>query len=108
MGGRKGLVAFNTELGNYKIKKNPDFEYNNGDMAEFFCPICHQNLAAFDVDVHLAKVILQEQSGKNYEILFSSIAGEHCTYKVLDGSVKETFGEDNAHYINHFGEEPRY
>ena len=104
---QEGLILFEKELGNYEIKKHDIIEYKKGDMLGFYCPICHENLASEDVNSNLAKIIMSDEKGKEFEIVFSKIAGEHATYKLKDNEV-EAFGEDSDNYINYFGHTPKY
>ena len=52
----------------------------------------------------LAKVLMVDKDGNRYDILFSLIVGEHCTYKVKEGKIESYFGKDYPTYINYFGE----
>jgi uncharacterized protein YbaR (Trm112 family) len=97
-----GLIFLSPELGNYKRLTHPSFEIKEGEHLDIFCPICHANLQAIEFDENLAKVFMTDESQKVYEIVFSEIAGEHCTYKLVDSMI-ESYGEHNDHYVNHFG-----
>lgn len=102
----KGLLLLSPELGDYKTIKHDSLQWRDGDFVELCCPICHANLAADDVGNHLAKINLVED-GETYDLFFSEIVGEHCTYKIKDKEV-EAFGEDSEKYTNYFGEKPNY
>ncbi len=99
---KSGLVFLSPQLGNYEIKTHPSFEIKEGEHLDYFCPICHANLAAIEYDENLAKVMMMDDSQKIYEIVFSEIAGEHCTYKLVDSMI-ESYGEHVDHYTNYFG-----
>ncbi len=101
-----GIILLSKQVGNYKVTSNENFRIENGKHYNFFCPICHTDLAA-DSSRSLAKVNIADDKGSSYELLFSEIAGEHCTY-ILKQDKLETYGEDSHHYINHFGEVPNY
>ena len=73
----RGLVFLSPKLGNYERTTHPSFEIKKGEHLDYFCPICHANLAAIEYDENLAKVFMTDESQKVYEILFSEIAGEH-------------------------------
>lgn len=104
---QKGLILFEKELGNYEIKKHDLIQYEKGDLVGFYCPICHENLAADDVNSNLAKVLMVDEDENEYTIIFSKVAGEHATYKVSSSDI-EAFGEDKEKYINFFGHGPTY
>lgn len=97
-----GLLFLSPELGDYKTITHPSFSIKEGEHLEIFCPICHANLKAIDLDDNLAKVMMVDESKKVYEIVFSEIAGEHSTYKLVDHMI-ESYGEHVDHYRNHFG-----
>lgn len=99
---QRGLVFLSPKLGNYETTTNSSFSMKDGEHLDFFCPICHSNLAAIEIDENLARVFMTDESQKVYEIVFSEIAGEHCTYKLVDHMI-ESYGEHVEHYVNHFG-----
>ena len=105
--GSRGLIFLNPELGNYQTITHPDFKVAEGELNQYLCPICHSNLAALEINKNLVKVLMVNDNQRVYEILFSGIAGEHCTYKLKDSEL-EAFGEDSDKYQNFFGEGPRF
>jgi len=101
-----GVILLNKQVGNYKVITNGRFQIETGKHYSYFCPVCHADLAA-GTERPLTKVLITDDKGSNYELLFSQIAGEHCTY-ILKNDKLETYGEDSNLYINHFGEVPNY
>ncbi len=104
---KSGLVFISPKLGNYETTTHPSFKIKDGEHLDYFCPICHANLAAIEFDENLAKVLMTDKSQKVYEIVFSEIAGEHCTYKLVDSKI-ESYGEHVDHYTNFFGNKARF
>ncbi len=102
-----GIILFNKELGDYKIQKNPNFIIKEGQRVRFFCPLCNKTLTAENLEGKLSRVIMIDSEGDEYDVLFSEVAGEHCTYKIKDGIV-QTFGNDSDNYTNFFGADPNY
>ena len=105
--GLRGILFLDPELGNYKTITNPSFKVKEGELNQFLCPICHSNLTALEINENLVKVLMVDDSMRVYEVLFSGIAGEHCTYKLKDREL-EAYGEDSEKYQNFFGEGPRF
>lgn len=105
--GSRGLIFLNPELGNYQTVTHPSFKVNEGALNQFLCPICHSNLAALEINENLVKVLMTDNSMRVYEILFSGIAGEHCTYRIKESGF-EAYGEDSDKYQNFFGEGPKF
>jgi protein-disulfide isomerase len=95
---KSGIISLHSELGNYSIKKNPDFEISTGDHLDFYCPICHAALAS-EIHANLAKVIMIDEENREFEILFSRVLGEKTTFKIV-GETMEIFGDDSAEYLD--------
>ena len=95
----KGLIFLNAEVGDYSITTHPDFKIHEGEEYIFYCPICHAILNR-EENPNLVKIHMFD--GKdNYEIYFSSLAGEKSTYKISDKSI-EQIGPDSNHYKQYF------
>ena len=97
-GSKKGLISLHPEIGNYSVRKNPSFDYKEGDILDFFCPICHSELAS-EIHDKLAKVHMIDEDNNDFEILFSRIAGEKSTYKIV-GETMNIYGDDSAEYLD--------
>jgi hypothetical protein len=93
---QNGLILIEKAMGNFNIKKHDALHYKMGDLAEFFCPICHENLQT-KIHPNLAKLILIDESENEFDILFSRISGEQATYKIKDKNI-EAFGDDQDIY----------
>lgn len=102
-GGTTGLLLLSPELGDYHPIHHPSFQYSEGDRIEFLCPLCHANLSASELHQNLARIVMIDEDDRRYDIVFSEIAGEKCTYKIGNEEI-ESFGEDSGHYTNFFGE----
>ncbi len=94
-----GLLSLHTELGNYGVEKNPGFDYNEGDQLDFYCPICHAELSS-GRHKSLIKIIMVDEQGRDFEILFSRVAGKKSTFKIT-GETMEIFGDDSAEYLDY-------
>ncbi|HBX50950.1 MAG: hypothetical protein A2275_01540 [Bacteroidetes bacterium RIFOXYA12_FULL_35_11] len=98
--GKVGLIYLNPEVGNYSLIKHPTFEIKDGEQLEFYCPICNINLESTELSSKLAKILQFDiQDNAEYEILFSKVAGEKCTYK-LKGNKVIPFGEHQSKYLS--------
>ncbi len=103
---KSGLILLNPQIGDYKVITNENFKVAMGTHHEFCCPICGASLQT-EKNSNLAKVIVREENGNQYELLFSEVAGEHSTYAIRNGKI-EAYGEDQGHYSNFFGESFSY
>jgi hypothetical protein len=96
-----GIILLSSKVGDYTSIHHDTYEIEEGEEVDFFCPICHANLAASDVDKKLVKIIMVDENSDKYEIYFSGVTGEHCTYKVSDKKI-EKFGEASEKYYKYF------
>jgi hypothetical protein len=99
--GDTGIILLHSELGNYEVSKHRQFFYEKGEHLEFRCPLCHKKLAS-DIHDNLAKIICIDEKRKEYSILFSIVAGEKSTFKMVGENV-EVFGDHSQHYLDLLG-----
>jgi len=97
---KKGLFLLNPDLGNYTVTTHASFRMNEGEEYLIKCPICHAHLNSLKYD-HLVRIIMVEDDRKEYDIYFSDIVGEKCTYK-LSGTSVEALGPDAVKYDKYF------
>jgi len=100
--GKRGLIFISPQIGDYHHVTHESFELHEGEKVQFLCPLCHANLAALSVNQNLAEIIMIDEEGVEWDIYFSEIVGEKCTYKIHDKEV-QSFGSNSGKYINYFG-----
>ena len=98
---KRGLVFLNPEIGNYITTTHPSFEIQEGEEYFYTCPICHSQLNSTKYK-HLVRIIMIDEKGKEYNIYFSGIAGEKCTYKIREDKVELKTGSDTKTYDKYF------
>jgi hypothetical protein len=96
----RGLIFLNPEIGNYTTTTHLSFKVKEGEEYIYTCPICHSQLNSAKYN-HLVRVIMIDDDGKEYNIYFSGIAGEKCTYKIR-GTKMEVQGPDAKKYNKYF------
>ena len=99
--GASGIILLHPELGNYEVSKHHLFFYEDGEHLDFRCPMCNKKLAS-DIHDNLAKIIYIDEKRQEYNILFSIVAGEKSTFKMVGDSV-EVFGEHSKEYLEFLG-----
>ena len=97
----RGLVYLDPELGNYTKTTHPSFKIKEGEEYMYTCPICHSQLNSVKYP-HLVRIIMVDDDGKEFNIYFSGIAGEKCTYKIRDTKVEMVKGADAERYTKYF------
>jgi len=98
---QRGLVYLNPELGNYTSTTHPSFEIKEGEEYVYNCPICGAQLNSMKY-LHLVRILMKDEEGKEFNIYFSGIAGEQCTYKIRGSTVEEKSGPDVKIYDKYF------
>ncbi|MCJ7448830.1 MAG: hypothetical protein MUO72_14175 [Bacteroidales bacterium] len=97
---KRGLIFLNPEIGNYLTTTHPTFKIEEGAEYTYTCPICHSQLNSAKYN-HLVRIIMIDEEGKEFNIYFSGIAGEKCTYKIR-GTRIEKQGPDADLYDKYF------
>ncbi len=97
----RGLIFLNPEIGNYTTTTHPTFQIKEGEEYIYTCPICHSQLNSAKYN-HLVRIIMIDDDGKEYNIYFSGIAGEKCTFKIRGNKVEEKKGPDVRVYNKYF------
>ncbi len=98
--GSEGLIELSPAIGDYTVKFPQTLHAKTGDLLTLFCPVCHNNLAS-SKHINLAMVIAKDEKGKEYEIYFSQIVGEHSTVAMMGDHV-ELHGEHVGKYRDLF------
>ena len=106
--GKRGIILFNPQLGEYDILYHHTFKLEEGEHLDILCPLCHANLTDQSINKNLAKIKMIDSHGEEYDIYFSEIFGEKCTFKIDANKKVEKYGEDASDYQNYWGAEPRY
>lgn len=94
--GQNAILLLSPQVGNYSSIKHPSFEYAPGEKIDFFCPACSKSLKS-DIHENLARLHMIDEAGKQFDVYFSQVAGEHSTYKT-DGVTVLAAGEDAGKY----------
>jgi len=97
----RGLIFLNPEIGNYTTTTHPSFSIKEGAEYVYTCPICHSQLNSAKYN-HLVRIIMIDDKGKEYNIYFSGIAGQKCTYKIRGSKVETIQGPDAKLYDKYF------
>jgi hypothetical protein len=100
-GPERGLVFLNPELGNYTTTTHPSFSIKEGEEYVYTCPICHSQLNSAKYK-HLVRIIMIDNDKKEFNIYFSGIAGEKCTFKIRGNKIEEKQGPDVKIYDKYF------
>jgi hypothetical protein len=100
-GSDRGLIFLNPEIGNYTTTTHPSFTITEGEECIYTCPICHSQLNSAKYK-HLVRIIMIDDDRKEYNIYFSGIAGEKCTFKIRGNKIEARTGPDVKIYDKYF------
>lgn len=106
--GSSGLILFSPEFGNYDILHSHSLDFQKGDHIDFFCPVCHENLVVKDKKADLARVLMIDEVGEEFEVVFSEIAGKKAVLIIKDDTIVNATGKDAEQFMNYWGIEPTY
>jgi len=98
---KRGLVYLNPELGNYTSTTHESFQLLKGEEYIYTCPICGAQLNSRKY-YHLVRIVMIDDEGKEFNIYFSDIAGEKCTYKIRGTKIEIVQGPDSKKYDKYF------
>jgi hypothetical protein len=98
---KRGLVYLNPELGNYTSTTHESFQLLKGEEYIYTCPICGAQLNSRKY-YHLVRIVMIDDEGKEFNIYFSDIAGEKCTYKIRGTKIEVVQGSDAKKYDKYF------
>lgn len=94
-----GLALLHEEIGNYAVALSPTLKIKTGDIVDFFCPVCHEELNTTKGD-NLAKFLRVDDSGAESSVIISREYGERCTFTVDDRKKVKTYGESVRKYLD--------
>lgn len=97
--GLKGLVFMAREIGNYSVTHSSSLEIRKDEIADFYCPVCHETLNSSQGE-NLASLVRVEKNLKNSRIVFSRKYGERITFKIDDDKKVESFGESISRFVD--------
>jgi len=98
--GKQGIILLSPDLGDYSKALSHGLTIEKGEGVEFFCPICHSNLAS-EVDQNLIRILMIDENAVKHEIFFSAIDSEYCTYKISEKNY-EKYGSSCEKYDSYF------
>lgn len=100
--GKRALMLLSPQPGNYDVLSVDDLDLREGDIVDYFCPICGASLTS-NVNECLAEIDMVMEGGTRSRVDFSRKVGERATYVVTNESI-QSYGEDVDRYpANFFG-----
>ncbi len=95
--GTRSIAFLHTELGNYESQVDPDIKLKEGDVVEFLCPLCNNNIEYHKEKTKLARMIRVDDSKIQSQVIISKVYGEYATYHI-EGEKIMSYGEHAIRY----------
>lgn len=89
--GEKGEIHLSSLIGNYSFNHFPPVAFSKGELIAFHCPFCAENLAAKNYP-NYALLNMEVQSGIQFEVLFSCLAGVRETKVITEDGIETYTG----------------
>ncbi|MFA4852454.1 MAG: hypothetical protein WC599_08050 [Bacteroidales bacterium] len=102
-----GLVMLSAKISDYTSETSGSIKTVEKELYEFYCPLCSKCLNSESSEMRLVKLYMKDKNEKKYEIYFSGIFGEHCTYVIKDCKL-EYFGPHSKMYMDQFEKYKEY
>ena len=90
---KKGVILLSPDVGSYSYIHHSEYGFSDGELVEFYCPICQKDLQAAS-NTEFVSIIMVDHNNMEYKVMFSRKVGEKSTYVVSNDDVVEMFGED--------------
>lgn len=104
--GRKALLLFSPQPGNYQVHAPESFRLKKGDEVKFFCPLCSRDLTSRR-DRTMAEISFTTPGGHSGRAVFSRTFGHEETYFVTTEEVRSYGKHAGTDGVNFWGAGPR-
>ncbi len=100
--GRRALLLFSPQPGNYSVIAPEDFALRPKDDLRFSCPVCSANLTS-PHDPNMAEIRFTGADGREGTVAFSREHGHHATYFITEEKVKAYGEHARQEQVNFWG-----
>ncbi len=85
--GEKGLIFMSATFGNYSYRHSPETNFFSGEVVDFLCPKCGEDLAAPQHE-NFALLNMDVGNDINFEVIFSREAGKRKTFVITEDGIE--------------------
>jgi hypothetical protein len=100
--GRKALLLFSPQPGNYRVITPESFRLKKNDEVRFSCPLCGRDLTS-KRDKGMAEISFSTPGGHSGRVVFSRVYGHHETYFVTKEEVRSYGRHADRDGVNFWG-----
>ena len=90
-GNELGKMQLSVAVGDYGYEHIPEVEFLKGEIVDFFCPHCKEDLSS-DHYENFARLLLRSDNKAELELLFSREAGKRKTYIITEDGIESYSG----------------
>ena len=99
---KKGILLLSPGLGNCNLVQHSSLKFEEGELVTFHCPVCSEGLTANEINENLARIILVDETNKEFDVYFSRICGQQSIFKIKEDDIIERFRKGSTTYQNYF------
>jgi len=82
------VISLNPKPGEYDYECDPQVDFEKGELLDFHCPACKENLQS-DRFKDFISIVLRPADKINFEVLFDRGAGQHTTYVMTEDMIEK-------------------
>ncbi len=86
-----GTMMLSVSIGDYTYKHIPKMEFSPGEVLDFCCPHCKEDLSSDNYE-NFARLIMKVSKDVEFELLFSRKAGKRKTYIITEDGIESYSG----------------
>ena len=89
--GERGEIFLSVAIGDYSYRHVPEVNFEKGEIVDFLCPNCENNLEAPNYD-NFALLRMNVDQNIVFEVIFSREAGKRKTYVITEDGIETYHG----------------
>lgn len=89
--GDRGVIYMSAAFGNYTYRHIPEINFDEGEIVDFHCPKCEENLEA-PQHGNFALLNMNVGNNINFEVIFSRESGKRKTYVITEDGIETYHG----------------
>ena len=89
--GDEGVIHLSTSFGNYSYDHVPQCEFEKGEIVEFLCTHCNENLDSEEY-LHFAQLKMKVDKNIEFDVIFSRKSGLRKTYVITEDGIESYDG----------------
>lgn len=93
--GEQAKIFLDPKPHSYRVKCEPNIEFNENEIVDFICPQCDNNLKSAEYE-KFVRIILKVTDGVLFDVFFSRVYGDRRTFVGIEDFKEEYGSQINA------------